>query len=78
MWDEVCEQQKDKKNSEQNSKNKTCEFLMCCVLGHKCSLSTLRKKKEKASLHTTSINLAQLEQPPRVAYISNEPYFVYL
>lgn len=43
MWDEAWEQQRDE-NSEENSKNKMCEFLMCCVLGHKCSLSTLRKK----------------------------------
>lgn len=41
MLDEAWEQQRAN-NSEQNSKNNKCEFLMCCVLGHKCSLSTLK------------------------------------
>ena len=76
MLDEAWEQERHN-NYEQNSKNKKCEFLMRCVLGHnKCSLSTSRGKK-KASLHPGSIHSAQPEQPPGVAYISNEPYFVY-
>lgn len=51
---------------------------MHCVLGHKCTLSTSRGGGGEASLHPSSIHSAQPEQPPGVAYISNEPYFVYL
>lgn len=43
MWDEMWEQQRDNIGV-QNSKNKACEFLMPCVLGHRRSLSTKREK----------------------------------
>lgn len=52
MW-EVWEQQRDK-NSEHNSKNKKCEFLMCCVLGHRCSLNMLSKGTSPPKLYSFS------------------------
>lgn len=60
---------KKKTDIQPKQKNKKCECIMCCILGYKQSL---------ASWIPSSINSTQPEQPPAVAYISNEPYFVYL